>query len=46
MTDDEAQVTIQVSDLTLIIIYTYNLIAFGIIVKWLLPEIRKWRQAT
>jgi hypothetical protein len=43
---DDTGVTIQISDLTLIIIYAYNLIAFGIIVKWLLPEIRKWRQTT
>jgi len=44
MTNDTA-ITIQVSDLTLIIIYAYNLITLGIIVKWLLPEIRRWRQS-
>jgi uncharacterized membrane protein YqjE len=40
---DNIGVTIQISDLTLII-YAYNLIALGIIVKWLLPEIRRWQQ--
>jgi len=43
MTNDTT-ITIQVSDLTLIIIYAYNIITLGIIIKWLLPELRKWRQ--
>lgn len=33
-----------VSDITLIILSAYNLLALGIIIKWLLPELRRWRE--
>lgn len=33
------------SDVTLIILSAYNLLALGVIIKWLLPELRKWRES-